>query len=218
MKVFRISLAVLVFAAFAILAHTQTRPAANPAAPATRAAAAPANIAVIDSRAFSDEKAGIARVMNAMKALEAKFQPVRADLRTQGEKLKAMRADIEKKRSIQEQRITAQQIEAADQLELQIKRKAEDAQVSYQKESLAALEPLQKDIFDALNAYSQAKGISLLIDINRVPVIYAATSLNVTQDFIADYNRTHPAGAAPATAPPTTRPATTPATRPTPRP
>jgi len=193
MKVFRISLAVLVFAAFAILAHTQTRPAANPAAPATRAAAAPANIAVIDSRAFSDEKAGIARVMNAMKALEAKFQPVRADLRTQGEKLKAMRADIEKKRSIQEQRITAQQIEAADQLELQIKRKAEDAQVSYQKESLAALEPLQKDIFDALNAYSQAKGISLLIDINRVPVIYAATSLNVTQDFIADYNRTHPA-------------------------
>ena len=193
MKVFRISLAVLVFAAFAILAQTQTRPAANPAAPATRAAAAPANIAVIDSRAFSDEKAGIARVMTAMKALEAKFQPVRADLRTQGEKLKTMRADIEKKRSIQEQRITAQQVEAADQLEIQIKRKAEDAQVSYQKESLAALEPLQKDIFDALNAYSQAKGISLLIDISRVPVIYAATSLNVTQDFIADYNRTHPA-------------------------
>ena len=193
MNVFRISLAAIVFAAFAILAHTQTRPAANPGAPATRPAAAPANIAIIDSRAFSDEKAGIARVMNAMKALEAKFQPLRTELRGMRDRLTAMRTDIEKKRTIQEQRMTAQQIEAADQLELQIKRKAEDAQVSYQKETLAALEPLQQDIAQALNTYSQAKGISLLLDINRVPVIYAAASLDVTRDFIADYNRTHPA-------------------------
>lgn len=192
MKVSRILLAALVVAAFAILAQTQTRPAANPAAP-NRAAAAPANIAVIDSRAFSDEKAGIARVMGAMKAIEAKFQPLRTELRGMRDKLTAMRADIDKKRSIQEQRITAQQIEAADQLEIQIKRKAEDAQVSYQREQQVVLEPLQKDIAQALSVYSQAKGISLLIDISRVPVIYAASSLNVTADFIADYNRTHPA-------------------------
>jgi len=194
MKVFRISIAALVFAAFAILAYTQTRPAANPAA--TRPAAAPANIAIIDSRAFSDEKAGIARVMVAMKALEAKFQPLRTELRGMRDRLNTMRADLDKKRAIQEQRMTAQQAEAAEQLEIQIKRKAEDAQVSYQKESLAALEPLQKDIADALNAYSQSRGISLLLDVNRVPVIYAAASLDVTKDFIADYNRTHPAGAA----------------------
>ena len=193
MKVSRILLAALVVAAFAILAHTQTRPAANPAGPANRAAAAPANIAVIDSRAFSDEKAGIARVMSAMKAIEAKFQPVRTELRGMSDKLTAMRADIDKKRSIQEQRITAQQIEAANQLEIQIKRKAEDAQVSYTREQQAVLDPLQKDIAQALSAYSQAKGISLLIDVSRVPVIYAASSLNVTGDFIADYNRTHPA-------------------------
>ena len=89
--------------------------------------------------------------------------------------------------------MTAQQIEEADRLELTIKRKAEDAQTSYQKETLAALEPLQQDIVNALATYAQAKGISLLIDVNRVPVIYASTSLDVTKDFIADYNRTHPA-------------------------
>src|SRR6185369_16292147 len=100
MKVFRISIAALVFAAFAILAYTQTRPAANPAA--TRPAAAPANIAIIDSRAFSDEKAGIARVMVAMKALEAKFQPLRTELRGMRDRLNTMRADLDKKRAIQE--------------------------------------------------------------------------------------------------------------------
>lgn len=194
MKVFRISLAATVFAAFAILAYTQTRPAGNPATPATRpGAAAPANIAVIDSSAFGDPKSGIARVMNAMQGLEAKFQPLRTELRGMRDRLNTMRADIEKKRTIQDARMTAQQTEEADRLEVQIKRKAEDAQASYQKESLAVLEPLQKDIATALTAYSQAKGISLLIDLNRVPVIYAASSLDITKDFIADYNRTHPA-------------------------
>lgn len=192
MKLFRISVAVIAFAAFGILAYTQTRPAANPATPANRPAAAPGNIAVIDSAAFGSEKAGITRVMNAMKTLETKFQPLRTELRGMRDRLTTMRADIEKKRSIQDQRTTAQQIEAADQLEVQIKRKAEDAQASYQKESLAAMEPLQKDIFTALTTYSQSKGISLLIDINRVPVIYSAPTIDITRDFIADYNRTHP--------------------------
>ena len=202
MRVFRISIAVAAFAAFAILAHTQTRPAAPAAAPPqTRPPAGPANIAVIDSSAFSDEKAGIARVMAAMRQIEVKFQPLRNELRGMRDRLNTMRADLQKKQAIQDAKTTAQQTESADQLDLQIKRKAEDAQASYQRESLALLEPLQKDIGDALNAYAQQKGISLLIDINRVPVVYAANSLDITKDFIAEYNRTHPAPAAPAAAP-----------------
>ena len=202
MKVFRTTIAVVALATFAILAHTQTRPTApTTAAPQTRPAAAPANIAVIDSSAFSDEKEGIARVMVAMRQIEARFQPVRNELRGMRERLNTMRADIQKKQAIQDAKTTAAQSEAADQLDLQIKRKAEDAQASYQKESLTLLDPLQKDIADALAAYAQAKGISLLFDLNRVPVIYAANNLDITKDFIAEYNRTHPAPAAPAAAP-----------------
>jgi Skp family chaperone for outer membrane proteins len=192
----------MAFAAFAILAQTQTRPTTTPggaAAPQTRPAAAPGNIAVIDSSAFSDEKQGIARVMAAMRQIEAKFQPTRNELRGMRDRLAAMRADIQKKQGIQDPKMTAQQTDEADRLDVQIKRKAEDAQASYQKESLTLLDPLQKDIGDALTAYAQAKGISLLIDLNRVPVIYAANNLDITKDFIAEYNRTHPAAAAPAT-------------------
>ncbi|HEX5964696.1 MAG TPA: OmpH family outer membrane protein [Pyrinomonadaceae bacterium] len=192
MKVFRMTVAAIVFAAFGILAYTQTRPATTPATPANRPAAAPGNIAVIDSRAFSSDKTGINRVMTAMKALEAKFLPLRTELRGMNDRLTAMRSDIDKKRTIQDQRMTAQQIEAANQLELQIKRKAEDAQASYQRESLTALEPLQKDIANALGVYSQSRGISLLLDLSRVPVIYSAPTIDITREFIADYNRTHP--------------------------
>jgi len=199
MKVFRTTVAVIALAAFAILAHTQTRPSSPGAAPPqTRPTAAPGNIAVIDSSAFSDERNGIARVMVAMRQMEAKFQPLRNELRGMRDRLATMRADLQKKQGIQDAKITAQQSEAADQLDIQIKRKAEDAQASYQKESITLLDPLQKDIADALTTYAQTKGISLLIDLNRVPVIYAANNLDVTKDFIAEYNRTHPAAAAPA--------------------
>lgn len=199
MKVFRIAvvIAAVALAAFTILAQTQTRPAATPA-----------NIAIIDSSAFGDEKNGIARVMAAMQALEAKFQPLRTEIRGMRDRLATMRADLQKKRAIQDAAMTAKQAEEADQLELQIKRKAEDAQASYQKESIAMLDPLQKDIGDALTAYAQSHGVSLLIDANRVPILYAASNLDITKDFINEYNRTHPAGPV-MTAP--ARPATTPA-------
>jgi outer membrane protein len=190
MRVFRIVVAVAAFAAFTILAQTQTRPAATPT-----------TVAIIDSAAFSDEKAGIARVMIAMQQLEARFLPLRNELRTMRDRLSTMRSDIQKKRMVQDASLTAKQTDDADRLEVEIKRKAEDAQASYQKDLQAALDPLQKDIGTALTAYAQSKGITLLIDANRVPIVYAASQVDITRDFIADYNRTHPAGVAPAAAP-----------------
>ena len=204
MKVFRIIVAVAALAVFAILAHTQTRPAPPPT-----------NVAIIDSSAFSDDKAGIARVMAAMQQIEAKYQPLRAELRTMRDRLSALRADIQNKRQVQDPKITAQQTDEADRLDVQIKRKAEDAQSGYQRDSMTVLEPLQKDIGTALTAYAQSRGVTLLLDVNRVPVVYAAASMDITKDFIADYNRTHPAGAAAPAAAPATRPAATPAKPPT---
>jgi Skp family chaperone for outer membrane proteins len=203
MKVFRIILAAVALVAFTIIVQTQTRPAPTPA-----------NVGIIDSSALTDEKAGIARVMVAMKAIEVKFDPLRAELRGMRERLATMRSDLQKKRQVQDPKLTAQQTEAANQLEVDIKRKAEDAQASYKKESVAAVESLQKDIGTALIAYAQSRGITLLMDANQVPIVYAAANLDITKDFIADYNRTHPAGPAPAAAP-ATRPAATPTTKPT---
>src|SRR5215208_4983270 len=140
MKAFRIIVAVAAFAAFTILAQTQTRLLSIGASPAeTVQPAAPANIGVIDSSAFSDPKTGINRVMNGIKQLDTKFQPLRAEIRTMRDRLNTMREDIQKKRAIQDSQTTARQTDEADRLEVQIKRKAEDAQASYQKESLTIL-------------------------------------------------------------------------------
>src|ERR1041384_5861280 len=197
MRLIRIAVVVaaVALAAFTILA--QTRPAMSPA-----------NVAIIDSSAFSDEKNGIARVMAAVQQMNVKFEPLGAEIRTMRERLNTMRTDLQKKRAIQDVATTAKQADEADQLELQIKRKQEDAQASYQRESQAILDPLQQDIGNALTAYAQSRGVTLLIDANRVPILYAASSLDITRDFINEYNRTHPAGSLMTTP---ARPASTPA-------
>lgn len=206
MKVLRTTLAAIAVAAFTILVQTLLTMGTSSAETVTQPAA-PANIGIIDSSRFTDEKAGIARVMTAMKGLEVKFEPLRNEIRGMRERLNTMRSDLQKKRAIQDTATTARQVDEANNLEIQIKRKAEDAQASYQRETLTIMEPLQNDLGNAVIAFAQSKGITLVIDANRVPIIYAATNLDITQDFINEYNRTHPAGAAPAPARTTPAPA-----------
>jgi Skp family chaperone for outer membrane proteins len=61
------------------------------------------------------------------------------------------------------------------------------------------LGPLQDDVFNALQTYAQQRGIAIVIDANRVPVLYVADSVDITRDFITEYNRTHPATSAATT-------------------
>src|SRR5687768_14143772 len=106
MKVFRTTLAAIAVATLTILAQallTTNGSSAETVAPP----AAPANIGIIDSSKFTDEKAGIARVMNAVKQLEVKFQPLRAEIRSMRERLNTMRSDLQKKRTIQDAATTA---------------------------------------------------------------------------------------------------------------
>jgi len=208
MKTFRTLVAAIAVAAFTILAQSLLTMGTSSAETMPPQASAPAIIAIIDSSAFSGEKTGITRGTNGMKSLDAKYLPLRTEIRGMRERLSTLRADIQKKRLIQDARTAAQQVDEADRLEVQIKRKQEDAQASYQRDSAATLEPLQNHIAGALNAYAQAKGITLVLDANRVPIIYAAQSIDITRAFIDDYNRKNPGG--PATT--TTAPAATPTT------
>lgn len=212
MRPVRYTIAAIAFAALTIIsAQAQTRPAAGAVAPAGTTAqpvaAGAIRIAVIDSGAFSDDKAGITRVMNAVKQVDAQFQAPRTELQGMQARYDALVKDIQAKIIVQDQKVTAQQQDQAEQLQVQIKRKAEDAQANYQRRMAEVLDPLQQDVYTALQAFAQARGIALIMDVNRnpSPVIFAADSVDITKEFIADYNRTHPATAT-AAAPTTGRP------------
>jgi Skp family chaperone for outer membrane proteins len=203
MNVFRVVLTTFLFCVVTVLVQAQAPLLNNGTSTTAPPQVTPGKnlFAVIDSAAFTDEKAGIARVIAAMKQVEARFEPIRKEINTMRGQLNTIQADIEKKQGTAPQTELSRLADQGAQLEVQLKRKAEDAEADYPKQLNAALEPLQTDIKNSLNTYAQSRGILMIIDSNRVPVVYAHATIDITKDFIAEYNRTHPVGAAPAAAP-----------------
>jgi Skp family chaperone for outer membrane proteins len=194
MKLFRLVSVAFIFSGLMISVHAQGRlMTSGGSSPGNSQPPPAAPMAIIDSGEFTDNKTGITRVIAALNQLNAKFEPVNTELKGMQARLTTMRTDIQNKQATQAVTLTAQQTDQANQLEVQIKRKAEDAQSNYQKQMATTLQPLQSDIGNALNAYAQSHGILLIIDSNRVPMIYVHNSIDITKDFIAEYNRTHPA-------------------------
>lgn len=180
----------------AVAAQTTARqPAAGVPAGSAAAPSLMGKIAVIDSGAFTDDKQGITRVVNAMRGVDAQFQPQRTELQGLQTRYNALVEEIQKTGAVASPQTLAAKQEQADTLKRDIERKAQDAQAAIEKRSRDTLGPLQEEVFNALQTYAQQRGISLIIDMNRVPVIYAADSVDITRDFITDYNRTHPATA-----------------------
>jgi Skp family chaperone for outer membrane proteins len=198
MKLFRlIAAACLIAASLVISAGAQTAARPQPAAP-TQGGAATAStgrIAIIDSSAFSDEKAGIARVVNAMKTVDAQFQPVRTEVQGMQTRYQALVDDINKTSAVADPKTIATKTDQADTLKRDMERRMQDAQISIKKRMDEVLGPLQEDVFNSLQAFAQQRGISIIIDASRVPLIYAADSVDITKDFITEYNRTKPATA-----------------------
>jgi outer membrane protein len=209
MKSFRfIAAAFALAASLVISASAQTPAARTPAAtPAAGGTTATGRIAVIDSSAFSDDKAGIARVVNAMKSVDAQFQPVRTEVQGLQTRYQTLATEIEKTATVAKPQEIQAKTDQAETLKRDIERKTQDAQLAIQKRMQEVLGPLQEDVYNTLQAYAQQRGISVIIDVSRVPVIYFADTVDITKEFITEYNRTKPATASAAPAGGAARPA-----------
>jgi outer membrane protein len=218
MNQIRLSAAAVALAAlFVAGAQAQTgagaaRPAAGGAAPAAQPAApaGPTRIAVIDSRFFrgTDEKGtgGIARYITAARQLEAQFQPQVKDLEGMQARMNGIIEDIRKTQAVaQPAEIERKRQQAAD-LEVQIKRKSEDLERDVSTRQEQVMRPIEQDVFNAITAFAQQRGYTMVLDVARVPVLFVADQIDITKDFIAEYNRTRPATASTAAPAPGTRP------------
>jgi Skp family chaperone for outer membrane proteins len=184
---------------------------------------APTKICFISTGAFSDEKQGITKVVSALAALDKEFEPRQkelVDINTRVENLakeiqglqtqlnnaaaasKTSPINVEKLQSD----IAAKNDEGA-RLQIDFKRKQEDAKTAYEKRRAVILEPVQKEIFNAINEFAKARGFDVILDYDVLAqgLVYVAQPLDMTPDFIKFFN------AKPATTATTTAPATKPA-------
>ncbi len=198
MKIFRAIAAVAflaVISAGSVLAQPRTSTPAS-SAPTQTGSIPETKIALVNTDEFADEKAGITRLVTAMKRVDGEFQPRRTELQTLQQQIEKATADLTKAAPLQDAKVTQQQSDKIEGLKTEFKRKGEDAQAAYQKKLQEVLGPVYDDIGKALDAYAKAHGITLILDVTKIQgILSASESLDITRPFITEFNSRNPATA-----------------------
>jgi Skp family chaperone for outer membrane proteins len=181
--------AVLVLTAAAIGTRAQTTQPPVAQTPVT-----PVKLAVIDTDAFVDNKAGIKKLVNAFAQIDTELKPKRDELVTMNTRYQALA------QKASAGTITAAEADEADNLKRDIQRKQEDGQKMLDTLTRQRTAAIFTDISKALETYAKARGYDMVFDISKMQnvVMIVNQSVDITDGFIADYNAKNPAGATPA--------------------
>lgn len=218
MKAIRNILAASALAAFAALGANAQAPAGRTATPApstqTPRPTAPAGsqgsaiaegkFAIVDTDAFQDPKEGIARLVNAAATVDREFKPRRDEIQQLQTRYEGLAKQIQDTQKVADQKALAGLAEQAETLKNDIERKQQDGQRAIQKRWADLSGPIFTDINNALRAYAQARGISVVFDLSKmegVVMVVNPNGIDITAGFIAEYNQRNPASTASTAAP-----------------
>ena len=172
---------------------------AKPAAPAASAAIPSTRIAFVNTEAFGDEKVGISRYVAGLKAVELEFQPRQNELVALQSRITSISEEVAKLNADRAAAATVQsKVDEGQKLQVDLKRLTEDAQAAFRKRSEEVMTPIMQDIGKSLEQFAVQRNITMLLDISKMAsaILTLNPTADVTQAFIADYNRRNPVAAA----------------------
>ncbi len=177
--------AVVMFASAA--AFAQQPPAARPAAgPIPRG-----RIALINAAAFQAE---VTELNRKIVEINAKFEPRTKELLALRDTMQGIEAQVQQGTVAAGQ--AAQLQERYEGLKREYERKVEDLKFEAQKAYAASAAPIEEKVRTSLNRYAAERGIVLVMEVGGSrkigSIIYAAPGLDITADFIAQYNKANP--------------------------
>jgi outer membrane protein len=202
MKIFRLIAAAAFMAAITVLpayAQGTGRPAAA-ASQNPNANVPDSKVALINTDAFSDEKQGITRLVNAVKGVDREFSPRKTELQGMQTRITQLTTEISNAAQVQDPKVTQGKQDQLDQLKKDYQRKGEDAQAAYNKRLQEIVGPIYDDIGKSLDAFGKSHGITLMLDAAKIgpAIIMATDAMDVTAAFIREFNSSHPATASTA--------------------
>lgn len=185
MKTFRFIAVSFIFAAvFAVSAFAQTPPTAN--------------VALVNTQAFYAESGGINKISGVYTKLEAEFKSVDTDLRTANTRMETLKKEIEAANTliknggkVDENSVNAK-VEEYQRLQVDMKRKQEDAKARFDKREAEMMNPVFLDISKSIEAYAKQKGFTLVLDASKMAqsgiLLYSTATTDITADFIKFFN------------------------------
>jgi Skp family chaperone for outer membrane proteins len=214
MKAIRNTLAAAALAALAALGANAQAPAGGraaapaatprPAAAAQGSTIAEGKFAIVDTDAFQDPKEGIARLVSAAAVVDREFKPRRDEIQQLQTRYEALAKQIQDTQKVADQKALTALADQAETLKNDIERKQQDGQRAIQKRWQELSGPIFTDINNALRAYAQARGISVVFDLSKmegVVMVVNPQGIDITAGFIAEYNQRNPASTASTAAP-----------------
>ena len=183
----RMSLLAVSLILTALMAVSASAQAAQPGA---------GKIGWLNTSAFADEKAGIAKYLGALKQIESEMKPRVTELQALQARLKAISEDLNKMQSnpaipVDQKAFAAKQDEGQRlQREGEFKKKELDAAVDKRNQDL--LGPVTSDILKAVQDFAKQKGYVAVLDISMLDQAHAILPLDpsadITKEFIVFYN------------------------------
>ena len=151
----------------------------------------PVKVGVINSDLFSSQTGGITRLVTALRTLETEFKPRRDEIAGLISRFNTLQQAPPANTPPAQLATRREQVES---LQIEIRRKQEDAQVAYAKRLSTLTGPIRLSVFKALEAYAKQRGIDLLIDMNKFPdgLLLINQTADLTPGFIRDFNSKNP--------------------------
>ncbi len=158
------------------------------------AGATKGKVAVIDTAAV---QSNILEVRAKLEVLEKQFEPRLKDLQTKADRITSLETTIQTQAQILGAQKVAELTEQLDSMKREYKRTGEDLQTDVNRARALALEPVQTKLNKFAESYMVKRGIIAVIDLpNAVQanhVIWFDKRLDITADFINEYNKANPA-------------------------
>lgn len=170
-------------------------PAAD-AKPAAPAKAVPAmKVAWINSAAFVNEQTGIKQLVRVGKELELEFGNQQSELALQGEKLRTIVAELNK---LQTSGATTEVLQAKQSeglaLQQDLQQKQQAFQAAVQQAQQLKQGPVAAEMDKAMEVFCKERDVGMVLDVAKLgnAVIVARNEIDITADFIAYFNASHP--------------------------
>ena len=156
-------------------------------------------IALVNTTAFQAE---LAEYKVKVDALNRQFEPRTKDIQSLVDKINALETTIKTQNQVLGAAKIAEMTEQVDSMKREYQRKYEDLQIEGKRAMEQSLSPLNQKVGKFLQDYTAKRGISILIDTANESqanfIVWADRRIDITRDFIAEYNKANPVAGAPA--------------------
>jgi len=140
----------------------------------------------------------------SMADLQKKYQPKQQDVQKQQQDIQAISDQLQKQAatlSEDEQRRLNRDLEEKQKL---LKRTTEDAQADFAADRDEMFRRIGQKMVSVIHDYAQKNGFSLVIGSDQIPIYYAATEVDLTDQIVKLYDAANPVDAGTTSGTPST--------------